>query len=189
MTDLTELNLTVSQGTTLNFDFPNLAPAITNLACTFDDPEAVLSWTNGAAYDWISITRNGLPLTTIAGDQLTYTDPMPSSGAMQYSVTGNVLGVDSPEAFCDLTIPRPFIRCDSDLGGNITISDAINVLSYLFASFATTCTDAMDCNDSGAINIADPVMLLNFLFGTGPLPSAPYPNAGQDPTPDNLDCN
>jgi len=32
-------------------------------------------------------------------------------------------------------------------------------------------------------------MLLNFLFGTGPLPSAPYPNAGQDPTPDNLDCN
>ncbi len=189
LTDLTELNLAVSQGTILNFDFPNLAPAITNLTCTFDDPEAVLSWTNGAVYDWISITRNGLPLTTIAGDQLTYTDPLPGSGAMQYSVTGNVMGVNSPEVTCDFTIPRPFIRCDADLGGNITISDAINVLSYLFASFTTTCTDAMDCNDSGAINIADPVLLLNFLFGTGPLPSAPYPNAGQDPTPDNLDCN
>ena len=189
LTDLSELNLAVSQGTMLNFEFPNLAPSITNLTCTFDDPVVNLSWSNGTVYDWISITRNGIPLTTITGDQVSFTDSMPGSGAMQYSVTGNVLGVDSPEAFCDLTIPRPFIRCDSDLGGNITISDAINVLSYLFASYATTCTDAMDCNDSGAINIADPVMLLNFLFGTGPLPSAPYPNAGQDPTPDNLDCN
>lgn len=189
LSDLTELNATVTQGTILNFEFPNLAPPITNLSCSFNDPETVLTWSNGTTYDWISISRNGLPLTTILGDQITYTDPLPGFGQLDYSVVGNFAGINSPAVSCDLNIPTPFIRCDSDLGGSITISDAINVLSYLFSSFGTTCPDAMDCNDSGAINIADPVTLLNFLFGSGPLPAAPYPNPGQDPTPDSLDCN
>jgi hypothetical protein len=189
LSDITEANVFVNQGSSLNFEFPNLAPPITGLNCSFDDPVTTLTWVNGATYDWISIDRNGLPLTTVTGDQTTFTDSLPGSGSVEYSLRGNVLGISSPAVSCEVVIPRPFIRCDSDMGGNITISDAINVLSYLFSSYVTTCTDAMDCNDSGTINIADPVSLLNFLFGSGPLPAAPYPNPGQDPTADTLDCN
>ena len=49
-----------------------------------------------------------------------------------------------------------------------------------------TCQDALDANDNGAVNIADPIYLLDFLFALGAPPLAPYPNSGVDPTPDAL---
>jgi len=189
LTDIVETNVAVSAGVVLNFEFPNLAPEVLNLNCSYANGVATLNWTNGTTYDWISIERGGLPLTTLMGDQTSFEDPNPGTGTASYAVIGHLLGVPSPPATCTVSIPLNFIRCDADMGGNITISDAINVLSYLFSSFPSTCLDALDCNDNGTINIADPVTLLNFLFGSAPPPPAPYPNPGVDPTADSLDCN
>ncbi|MAJ28278.1 hypothetical protein CBD41_02530 [bacterium TMED181] len=189
ISDLVEGDFPVTQGSVLDFNFPNFAAEITNLNCIYNTPEAVLTWVNGGTYDWISVDRNGLPLTTLAGDQTTFSDNLPGSGSIEYTLKGHLLGIDSIPVSCSVDISVPFIRCDSDLNSNITISDAINILSYLFSTFSTSCTDAMDCNDSGSINIADPVVLLNFLFSSGPNPPAPYPNPGQDPTADALTCD
>jgi len=43
-------------------------------------------------------------------------------------------------------------------------------------------------NDDGTLTITDPIQLLDFLFRGGQRPSAPFPTAGLDPTPDGYDC-
>ena len=45
-----------------------------------------------------------------------------------------------------------------------------------------------DANDSGTVDIADPVFLLNFLFSGGPTPPAPFSECAFDPTDDGLTC-
>ncbi|MCA8961943.1 MAG: hypothetical protein KDC38_15565, partial [Planctomycetes bacterium] len=53
------------------------------------------------------------------------------------------------------------------------------------------CPDRGDTNDDGAMDISDAVYLLSALFVPGsPTPPAPYPDEGDDPTPDSLtpDC-
>ena len=45
-----------------------------------------------------------------------------------------------------------------------------------------------DVDDSGGVQINDPIALLDFLFdGIGQVP-APYPDPGVDPTEDSLVC-
>jgi hypothetical protein len=82
-----------------------------------------------------------------------------------------------------------FRRGDCNASGGFNIADAIIVLNYLFAlTDAVTCIDACDANDDAGIDIADAVFLLGALFAGGPLPLAPYPDCGEDPTVDTLDC-
>ena len=51
------------------------------------------------------------------------------------------------------------------------------------------CVNAANSNDDGAINVADGIALLGYLFsGTGDLPM-PFPACGTDSTVDNLECN
>ena len=45
-----------------------------------------------------------------------------------------------------------------------------------------------DANNDANVNIADAIYILGYLFGKKPAPPAPFPNAGLDPTVDNLDC-
>ena len=65
------------------------------------------------------------------------------------------------------------------------------VLGYLFLGQmdALTCKEGADVDDSGGIEISDPIYLLDHLFLGGPPPEAPYPDCGEDPTPDALDCS
>ena len=51
-----------------------------------------------------------------------------------------------------------------------------------------SCRKAADANDSGTIDIADPVFLLNALFSGGPSPPATFAECGPDPTIDDLTC-
>jgi hypothetical protein len=48
--------------------------------------------------------------------------------------------------------------------------------------------DACDVNDSGAIEVGDPVLLLNHVFLNGRPPPTPWGACGPDPTPDDLTC-
>jgi hypothetical protein len=94
---------------------------------------------------------------------------------------------------CDFTIGEcggEFIRGDTDVNGEVNISDPIHSLCYQFADCdAPSCLDAADCDDSGEINISDPIYNLSYQFAAGPPPPAPFPEMGRDPTDDDpLDC-
>ena len=70
----------------------------------------------------------------------------------------------------------PYIRGDANRDGQFDISDAIQILVYLFQTAENTCTPALDFNSDQRIDIADSLASLNFTFvGTSP-PPAPYPN-------------
>jgi hypothetical protein len=64
-------------------------------------------------------------------------------------------------------------RGDVDEDGAVTITDAINLLGFLFLSGpAPPCDPVADASDDGEVNITDPVRILNFLFlGEVDLPS------------------
>jgi hypothetical protein len=47
---------------------------------------------------------------------------------------------------------------------------------------------AADANDSGAVNIADAIYLLGYVFASGPALPPPLVDCGSDPTPDSLTC-
>ncbi|MGE3165562.1 MAG: DUF1800 family protein [Planctomycetota bacterium] len=87
--------------------------------------------------------------------------------------------------------PPEFRRGDFDTDGGLSISDAVQLLGYLFlAGTASPCADAADVDDNGAINLADAVSLLQYLFASGSAPPAPGPLlCGPDPTGDTLGCN
>jgi hypothetical protein len=82
-----------------------------------------------------------------------------------------------------------FVRGDANFDDTVDIADAVFVLGYLFlGGRAPLCEDAADADDNGRIEISDGIRTLNHLFlGTVTLP-APYPEAGEDPSPDGLSC-
>jgi len=62
-------------------------------------------------------------------------------------------------------------------------------LGFLFlGTEAPPCDDAADTNDDGIVDLSDPVGTLNFLFLGGSPPADSFPNCGDDPTTDDLDC-
>ena len=81
-----------------------------------------------------------------------------------------------------------FRRGDANCDGSHDIADAILILGYLFSNKPAQCLDALDSNDSGVLDVADAVYLLGYLFANGTPPPSPFPNAGTDPTNDELDC-
>jgi len=85
---------------------------------------------------------------------------------------------------------QTFVRGDANDDAVVDISDAITILLQLFAvQEPTTCPDRVDANDDGKVDLADPIRILGYLFaGAGRLP-APFPEAGEDPTPDPLCCD
>jgi len=88
----------------------------------------------------------------------------------------------------------PFVRGDSNVDRKVDISDAVSTLNFLFGGKGVThiCKNAMDADDSGDINVTDPILILNHLFRGGSPPPAPYPSCGLDPDPPgdprNLGC-
>ena len=104
--------------------------------------------------------------------------------------TGRVNVYKALQLASDSLAPK-FIRgnSDSDNEVKVNISDAIFTLNYLFKQgLEPSCLDAADANDDGVIDISDPVRTILHLFDGRTLP-VPYPEAGIDPTDDNLDCN
>ena len=50
------------------------------------------------------------------------------------------------------------------------------------------CVNAANSNDDGAINVADGIALLGYLFSGAAAPPPPFDACGIDPTPDALEC-
>jgi len=94
--------------------------------------------------------------------------------------------------FLDVAPPPPFTRGEVDGDGVLKITDAIQILDYLFLGNIKdiSCKDAADANDDGIVNISDAKFLLDYMF-TGNVLEIPEPfkACGLDPTPaDNLGC-
>ncbi|HIA26561.1 MAG TPA: hypothetical protein EYN79_00330 [Planctomycetes bacterium] len=81
-----------------------------------------------------------------------------------------------------------FIRGDTNLDASIDITDAVNILVGIFGGGVLGCFDAADIDDSGSLNVADAIVLLNYLFRSEGQPDPPFPGCGVDPTDDPLDC-
>ncbi|MEM7260741.1 MAG: dockerin type I repeat-containing protein [Planctomycetota bacterium] len=86
-----------------------------------------------------------------------------------------------------------FVRGDANDDGSIDIGDAVSILAVLFnpGTDPLECPDVGDVNDDGAFDISDAIYLLSTLFLPGsPAPLPPFPDDGNDPTPDSLtpDC-
>jgi hypothetical protein len=62
-------------------------------------------------------------------------------------------------------------------------------LAYLFAGGrAPTCLKSADANDTGVLDLSDPIFLLNHLFLGTPALNEPYLSCGIDRTDDELPC-
>ena len=91
----------------------------------------------------------------------------------------------------ELLACRPHVlRGDADFSGAVDVSDAIHVLKFIFLGDPRTlsCLKNADANDDSQVDISDPLVLLRFLLLGGEPPALPYPNCGEDPTPDHLAC-
>ena len=82
-----------------------------------------------------------------------------------------------------------FVRGDVDLNCKHEITDALITLTYLFLDGSEPdCLDAADANDSGSLDISDPIFMLDWMFTGGQDFSEPFHRTGSDPTADGLDC-
>ena len=79
---------------------------------------------------------------------------------------------------------RGDVNCDSLVNG----SDTTKLIFHIFMGSPVNCLDAADVDDDGQVSLADLTTLAGHLHGIGPAPPPPYPNCGQDLTPDVLDC-
>ena len=102
---------------------------------------------------------------------------------------GALRGLIGADSFLEgVFSPEPlFIRGDVTRDGMFTMQDVVFLLGFLFqGGSAPTVLDSADVNDDGMLGMPDVLAFLNGVFGTGPAIPAPFPNAGIDPTPDNL---
>ena len=82
-----------------------------------------------------------------------------------------------------------FVRGDANFDGVLNISDVIFTLSFLFVGGpAPLCDDAADADDNGRLDITDAIRTLNSLFLGAQMLPPPFPEEGQDSTPDSLGC-
>ena len=80
-----------------------------------------------------------------------------------------------------------FQRGDCNSDDKVDLADSATILASQFGGLEILCPDACDANDDGAINMADSVYLLNWLFKFGDLPPDPGPyDDGPDPSTDSL---
>ena len=70
----------------------------------------------------------------------------------------------------------PFVRGDSNRDGQMDVSDAVQILAFLFQGGANNCQPALDFNGDEILDLSDVLGSLNFVFtGTAP-PASPYPD-------------
>ena len=83
---------------------------------------------------------------------------------------------------------KPFVRGDANGDSRLNVADAVAILFCLFGGKPLACEDHGDLDDSGAVEVADAVYLVAYLFERGPEPAEPFPEPGYDLTADASDC-
>ena len=126
--------------------------------------------------------------STIQNPEHTYVSP----GV--YSVSLSVVGPGGSDnstqaALIEVLAAPVFVRGDANSDGRSDISDAIQILEYMFFSGVASCESALDLDDDGVVGIADAIGKLTQVFQGTLTPAAPFPDCGSDPTLDGLTCS
>ncbi len=101
----------------------------------------------------------------------------------------NVDGRESNTLEWEYTPPPPsFLRGDANGDEELNISDTMKILFALFRGDTIGCEDAADADDNEAIEMADAILILDFLYRGGPAPAAPYPEISWDVEGETLGC-
>jgi hypothetical protein len=185
-------------------EFPAEQPAPNppqGLNATAGDQKVNLSWNapaaGGGTFTGYSISRDGTKIADVPSDERTYTDQGLTNGTQYcYKVQATRGPVKSTDSNQSCATPKvgtgpTFKRGDVDLNGSVEITDAVNLLGYLFqGADKPGCLEAADIEDSGEEpDITDAVNILGYLFLGASAPPNPGPDVcGQDPTPDALGC-
>ena len=83
-----------------------------------------------------------------------------------------------------------FTRGDTNNDESIAFVDVMALLFVLYGGLTTNCEDSLDLNDDGRLDTTDAIFFLQYLFLDGAPPREPFPEAGPDPSPnDVLGCD
>lgn len=123
-------------------------------------------------------------------------DPIPLAAASAENAFGGFILPGDDLAIVGITTSTVyefagsfFLRGDTSDDGALSLFDAVIILETCFGDLSfSSCVDAYDVDDDGMLNLPDALGLLMYLFTGGPVPAAPFPDAGPDPTPDALPC-
>ncbi|MEM7261712.1 MAG: hypothetical protein AAF488_06945 [Planctomycetota bacterium] len=96
--------------------------------------------------------------------------------------SGNLLIIPGAMILEAVTTLPLFVRGDANVDGSFNIADPITALGHLFQGNAVSCELALDANADDNLDIGDPIFLLSAIFSGGPLPAAPHPDCGTDPS-------
>ena len=148
---------------------------------------------------WLRLRRRGNVVTgSLSTDGVNWSEPdtielpeLPRTvfAGVASSWTVPTAGGPAPSAtMCDLTLapleiePQvSFLRgdCDGDSSACSGVSDALELLSWLFLGrTAPPCLAACDPDGNGELDLADAVYGLNFCFNGAGAPVAPFPECG-----------
>lgn len=186
-------NTVASTATSCSADCPEITGPFspTGFTCTVEPLGGLvgISWNNTQNYASLALSLDGVPTGSLAANATSTSVTLPAPGTYQICINGtDVCGSAFAQLCCTVTFEQQFVRLDCNADGSVNISDPIYNLEFLFNGGPSVCFDAMDSNDDSSVNLADVIHGLNAIFGLGPLPSAPYPNCGVDPTADALGC-
>jgi alpha-galactosidase len=151
----------------------------------------------GAPPAGATFTAGGLSGTTISNglDYVQLTDVLAdSTGEILITITdGNaagfaiVNGLEIVGPFDETAFLDEFKRGDANANGVLDIADVSHNLTYQFVgSLGSSCIDALDVNDDGAVAIDDPLYALFHMFAGGAaIPAPGADECGIDPTEDS----
>ena len=175
------LNITVTEPAPVAGFSANVVSGIAPLIVQFSD----LSTGNINSRSWTFGDSN---TSTIQNPEHTYVAP----GI--YSVSLSVVGpggsdTSTQTGFIEVLAAPEFVRGDANGDGRSDISDAIQILEFMFFTGVASCESALDLDDDGTVGIADAIGKLTQIFQGTLTPTAPYPDCGSDPTSDGLTCS
>ncbi len=141
------------------------------------------------SYAWWDGTSFAAPLVAGAAALLCQVDPSLTPGAVDSLLEESAINLDAinPE-YVDslgkgllnpegaLTMLANFICGDTDGSSQVTISDAVYIINYIFAGGPPPVPSmAGDCDCSGMITISDAVYLITYIFSSGNPPCGSCP--------------
>ncbi len=144
--------------------------------------EIIVTGTGFVAAADTEVTIDGVALvdpSVVDDTTITGFLPAASNGIGHFDVrVSNSLG----EATLPGAFTYGFIRGVVNGDIRLDIGDAMYICYWLFSGGEPPpCLEASEVNGDEMIDIADPIYLVMYLFRDGPLPIAPFPEAGLDP--------
>lgn len=102
-------------------------------------------------------------------------------GSVEVDLVALFDGVEPPPE--EVVDQVSFLRGDPNDSGSSDLTDAINILDFLFSGLGAkiVCLEAADFNDDGKADITDALNILQFRFSGGAPPAPPGLDCGPDP--------